>query len=87
MSLTLRALLLLLACTTVSLCAAADAQDTKPAHPWPLWDGKETIADYARRAGLEPTKTLDLGGGVTLDPKQARPQHLKSVAPCIDVGA
>src|SRR6185295_16756140 len=31
----------------------------------PAWDGKESIAEYARRAGLEPTLTLDLGGGVT----------------------
>jgi formylglycine-generating enzyme required for sulfatase activity len=28
----------------------------------PLWDGKETVADYAKRAKLEPTLTLDLGG-------------------------
>src|SRR5579871_3031651 len=30
----------------------------------PPWDGRETVADYAKRAGLEPTLTLDLGGGV-----------------------
>lgn len=29
-----------------------------------MWDGKETVADYAKRAQLEPTLTLDLGGGV-----------------------
>src|SRR5579862_6924715 len=29
---------------------------------FPLWDGKESVADYARRAKLEPTLTLDLGG-------------------------
>ena len=34
---------------------------------WPLWDGKESIADYAKRTGLEPKKTPDLGGGVTLE--------------------
>jgi formylglycine-generating enzyme required for sulfatase activity len=32
---------------------------------YPPWDGKETAAEYAKRAGLEPTLTLDLGGGVT----------------------
>jgi formylglycine-generating enzyme required for sulfatase activity len=34
---------------------------------WPFWDGQETIEQYARRAGLEPTKTLDLGDGVKLE--------------------
>jgi formylglycine-generating enzyme required for sulfatase activity len=29
---------------------------------FPLWDGKESVADYAKRAKLEPTLTLDLGG-------------------------
>jgi len=32
---------------------------------YPQWDGKESSTDYAKRAGLEPTLTLDLGGGVT----------------------
>src|SRR5258706_5553902 len=31
---------------------------------YPSWDGKESVADYAKRAKLEPTLTLDLGGGV-----------------------
>ena len=31
---------------------------------FPPWDGKETVAEYAKRAKLEPTLTLDLGGGV-----------------------
>ncbi|HEY3324263.1 MAG TPA: hypothetical protein VGP72_27680 [Planctomycetota bacterium] len=53
--------LVALACTATSIFAA-DAPDGKPAQPWPLWDGTATIAEYARRAGLEPTKTLDLGG-------------------------
>jgi formylglycine-generating enzyme required for sulfatase activity len=30
----------------------------------PTWDGKESIEAYAKRAGLEPTLTVDLGGGV-----------------------
>jgi formylglycine-generating enzyme required for sulfatase activity len=37
------------------------------AAPWALWDGKETVEQYARRVDLSATKTLDLGGGVTLD--------------------
>jgi hypothetical protein len=32
-----------------------------------MWDGTETVEQYARRAGLEPTKTLDLGNGVKLE--------------------
>jgi formylglycine-generating enzyme required for sulfatase activity len=34
---------------------------------WPLWDGQETIEQYARRANLPPTQTLDLGNGVKLE--------------------
>ncbi len=29
---------------------------------WPAWDGKETVATYAKRAKLDPTLTLDLDG-------------------------
>jgi len=31
---------------------------------YPQWDGKQTVAEYAKQAGLEPTVTLDLGGDV-----------------------
>ena len=31
---------------------------------FPIWDGKETVAEYAKRTQLEPTLVLDLGGGV-----------------------
>ncbi len=35
--------------------------------PWPLWDGKESVADYAKRAGIKDVETtLDLGGGVAM---------------------
>jgi formylglycine-generating enzyme required for sulfatase activity len=34
------------------------------ARTFPQSDGKESIAEYARRAKLAPTLTLDLGGGV-----------------------
>ena len=40
--------------------------DAAPA-AWPLWDGKESVADYAKRAGIKDVEmTLDLGGGVAL---------------------
>jgi formylglycine-generating enzyme required for sulfatase activity/acetyl esterase/lipase len=42
---------------TQSLTAAVDVA-------FPRWDGKESIADYARRAHVDPTLTLDLGNGV-----------------------
>ena len=41
---------------------AADSHDT-----FPLWDGKATVAEYAKRAGVAPTLTLDLGDGVKWD--------------------
>ena len=38
-----------------------------PTPAYPLWDGHEAIADYAKRVNLSPTKTLDLGNNVKLD--------------------
>jgi formylglycine-generating enzyme required for sulfatase activity len=33
----------------------------------PLWDGKESVADYAKRVGIKDVQTeLDLGGGVSM---------------------
>ena len=34
---------------------------------YPLWDGQESVADYAKRVNLPPTQTLDLGNNVKLD--------------------
>src|SRR5881392_546252 len=34
------------------------------ARTFPQWDGKESVAEYASRAKLPPTLTLDLGEGV-----------------------
>ena len=51
---------------TVLLMALA-ASAAEPAQTYPQWDGKETVAEYAKRAGLEPTKTLALGNGVKLE--------------------
>lgn len=31
---------------------------------FPQWDGRETVAEYAKRANLAPALTLDLGGDV-----------------------
>lgn len=54
----MRSIALIAALTTLSALAAEPE--------YPHWDGQETIAEYAKRAGLEPRKTIDLGKGVTL---------------------
>jgi formylglycine-generating enzyme required for sulfatase activity len=50
---------------TFLVLAALAASAAEPTYPF--WDGQETIADYAKRTGLEPTKTLNLGNGVKLE--------------------
>ncbi|MEI6234937.1 MAG: formylglycine-generating enzyme family protein [Planctomycetota bacterium] len=35
--------------------------------PWPLWDGKESVASYAARVKLPATKTIDFGNGVSME--------------------
>ncbi len=44
--------------------ASAPRMDPTPISlaPWPQWDGQESTADYARRAGLMLTRTIDLNG-------------------------
>jgi len=34
---------------------------------YPLWNGSEAVAEYAKRVSLSPTRTLDLGNGVRLE--------------------
>lgn len=66
-------------CATVACSQAADGPSTKPTaasspvskpaggSAFPLWDGKETVSDYAKRAGLKDTElSLDLGNRVTM---------------------
>lgn len=41
---------------------------TEPtARSYPLWDGRETPDDYARRVGLPRTLSVDLGDGVSME--------------------
>ena len=54
MTMPLRFLLMAL----VLFAASAFASET-PAPPWSLWDGHESIEQYAKRVNLPPTKTLD----------------------------
>ncbi|MBM4142455.1 MAG: formylglycine-generating enzyme family protein [Lentisphaerae bacterium] len=59
-----------LARSAAAVLAAGVVNAAEPAaakSPWPLWDGKESVADYAKRAGIKDVETsLDLGGGVKL---------------------
>ena len=43
------------------------AGEEAPTPTYPLWDGHESVADYAARVHLPPTKTLHLGSGVNLE--------------------
>ena len=49
------------------LAANARAAEPSPTPAWPLWDGAESVEQYAKRTKLEPTKTLDLGNGVKME--------------------
>jgi formylglycine-generating enzyme required for sulfatase activity len=53
---------------TVLAAVWASAAGTATARAeWPLWDGKESVADYAKRAGINDVETtLDFGGGVSI---------------------
>ena len=55
----MRFLLLLLFITSLAA--------SEPIPAYPLWDNHESVADYAKRVNLPPTKTLDLGNGVKLE--------------------
>src|ERR1017187_836561 len=66
-------LIVLLVLGLLGAGASGAGEPQPPAHlqagkaPMPQWDGKESTADYAKRVGMEPTLTLDLGGGVKLE--------------------
>ena len=49
------------------LAGALSASESVPSSVHPLWDGSESVADYAKKINLPPTQTLDLGNGVKLD--------------------
>ncbi len=58
----LMSLAVLLAGASAVVAGAAPARAE-----WPLWDGKESVADYAKRAGIKDVETtLDLGSGVSM---------------------
>ncbi|HYF50612.1 MAG TPA: formylglycine-generating enzyme family protein [Planctomycetota bacterium] len=53
----------------LSLCILVQAVSSLSASEcaYPLWDGQESVADYAKRVSLPPTQTLDLGNGVKME--------------------
>lgn len=57
----MRTLFLFLFAALLASLGAASAGE------WPLWDGHETVEAYAKKVNLPPTKSLDLGNGVSLD--------------------
>src|SRR6516165_10327343 len=54
-----------LICGTILVVLASTSFGAEKSYP--AWDGKEGIADYAKRVGLNATDSLDLGGGVKLE--------------------
>ena len=49
------------------LCSVAGSLTAGDATAYPLWDGQESVEQYARRVNLAPAQTLDLGNGVKLE--------------------
>ena len=47
------------------LAGSLVAGEATPAYP--LWDGSEPVAEYAKKVNLPPTTTLDLGNGVKME--------------------
>lgn len=44
-----------------ALCTAGHGLKAAEDAQWPLWDGKESVAEYAKRVNLPATKTIELG--------------------------
>src|SRR5207253_1381434 len=47
--------------------ATLPAPVKSPSHPFSFWDGEESVAAYAARVNLPPTKSLDIGGGEKIE--------------------
>ena len=51
----------------ILLCACAVSAGEPATESARLWDGRESVAEYAQRVNLPATQTLDLGGGVKVE--------------------
>ena len=51
--------------TVCSITVCEEPADRNPVYP--LWNGQDSVADYAKKVNLPPTQTLDLGSGVKFD--------------------
>src|SRR5471032_730227 len=58
-------ILLVIALTTTGSIAFAEEPTANPAYS--LWDGQESVEQYAKKVKLPATKTLDLGNGVSME--------------------
>ena len=57
----------LVAVLTTACFIAFSEEPTDKKLAYPLWDGQESVEQYAKKVHLPPTKTLDLGNGVKLE--------------------
>src|SRR5471030_1612662 len=53
---------LLIAALTAACSTASTAEPS-----YPLWENVESVADYAKKVNLPPTKTLDLDNGIKME--------------------
>jgi len=59
--------LLVLSAAALAAAFVVAAEPATARADWPLWDGKESVADYAKRAGIKDVPMeLDLGSGVSM---------------------
>jgi formylglycine-generating enzyme required for sulfatase activity len=60
-------LLLMITLVWIAAFRSNSAGETPRVKNYPLWDGKESVADYANRVGFETAMSFDLGDGVKMD--------------------
>jgi formylglycine-generating enzyme required for sulfatase activity len=53
--------------TVFILIGSLAASERTAASTYPLWDGHESVAEYANKVNLPTTKTLELSGGIKLE--------------------
>jgi len=51
----------------LAVAGSLSAGEGPASSAYPLWDGHESVAEYAKKVNLPPTKTLDLGNGVNIE--------------------